>query len=253
MCEGGVRKDPPRGMRLHLKLIENVCYLCEHRAHTAKTDAKMADAETNWIDFYISLAPVVQTSIWAGVAVFGTLSFRKPLSKLIDELVHRVTRGDKITTPWLSLSSSELRERTIVDQVTGEINSSIVESNIHADVPLDDIFESTKKRLEEIRERFVTINFSADDFDTKYRKDVNVSLYMTGWSSVSDFLNDVYVAAKTSGVKLPIWSYGQYWEMINSRTKSPIRKQYIGDKIDERQFEVLDIVAGDRLISIRLD
>jgi hypothetical protein len=39
----------------------------------------MADAETNWIDFYISLSPVFQPGIWAGVSVAALVILRHPI------------------------------------------------------------------------------------------------------------------------------------------------------------------------------
>lgn len=67
----------------------------------------MAAAETNWIDFYISLTPVAQTGIWAGVAVATFLTLREPLQKLAGELVSRVNQGDDVSTPWLSLGKTD--------------------------------------------------------------------------------------------------------------------------------------------------
>lgn len=63
----------------------------------------MDDAQTNWIDFYISLSPVVQTAIWAGVAVTALVMLREPVKQFAKTVVGRVNSGDDFTTPWLSL------------------------------------------------------------------------------------------------------------------------------------------------------
>ena len=63
----------------------------------------MADSQTNWIDFYISLSPVAQTAIWGAVAITGLVMLREPVKQFAQTVVGRVSSGDKLTTPWLSL------------------------------------------------------------------------------------------------------------------------------------------------------
>lgn len=83
----------------------------------------MAETTTNWIDFLVSLGPVVQTAIWAGVAVAGAIWLRGPLAELANVLLGRVRDGDSITTPWLSVEKqTELKN---LDQKKGqELNLS---------------------------------------------------------------------------------------------------------------------------------
>lgn len=62
----------------------------------------MAEAPTNWIDYLVSLSPVLQTGLWSGVALTAIYFFKSPLADLIQRLATRVKDGDDIKTPWIS-------------------------------------------------------------------------------------------------------------------------------------------------------
>ena len=213
----------------------------------------MAGTETNWIDFFISLAPIAQTGIWAGVAVAVLFVLRKPLQKLGDELIRRVNQGDTVTTPWLSLESREERERVIVQQVTESIRREIKAPDALNGTSLS-VAEDAKidALLNEVGSRFVDLIFPASEFETTHHEDKKTSLYVTAWPVVSDFLNEIYFAAIDSGVELPIWTYGKYWHLKNKRTGKYIEKSRKGPKLDMRPFEDLGIVPGDVLIAERI-
>ena len=213
----------------------------------------MTDAGTNWIDFYISLTPVAQTGIWAGVAVAALLTFRKPLRQLAEELARRVNQGDDVSTPWLSLERREEREREIVEQVTDNIRSEIRSSSKNDENRLSGIEDADiEVLLEKVSNRFVDLIFPASDFWTKTGQDAKTSLYVTDWVTVSDFLNEAYGAARQVGVQIPAWSYGRLWRLKNQRTDEYITKLKLGQKKDKRPFEDLGINPNDVLIAERI-
>ena len=213
----------------------------------------MAEAETNWIDFYISLTPVAQTGIWAGVAVAALLLLRKPLQKLGDELVRRVNQGDTVTTPWLSLETHKERERKVVEQVTENVRREIKSPNALKGISFSSIDDAEiDALLEKVGSRFVDLIFPASEFKTRHRDDKKTSLYVTDWPSVSDFLNETYFAAVESGVEIPIWTYGIYWRLKNSRTGEYIEKIGEGATLDSRHFKELGVIPGDVLIAERI-
>lgn len=78
----------------------------------------MADAETNRIDFYISLSPVAQTAIWAGVAVTALVILREPVKQFAKTVVSRVSSGDNLTTPWLTLERRAELEKLDKAEIT---------------------------------------------------------------------------------------------------------------------------------------
>lgn len=213
----------------------------------------MADVSTNWIDFYISLAPVVQTGIWAGVSVAALLTLRKPLRQLAEELVRRVNQGDKVSTPWLSIERRQEREREVVAQVAENLRSEL--NNPDKDIAvINSIIDESKidKIINIVSSRFIYFLFSSSDFNIKSGKDVKVSLYVTEWGTVSEFLNDSYISAIESGVEIPIWTYGRYWHFRNERTGKYISKAGKGQMLDGRPFSVLDVAAGDVLVAERI-
>ena len=213
----------------------------------------MADAQTNWIDFYISLTPVAQTGIWAGVAVSAILVLRKPLQQLGDELVRRVNQGDTVTTPWLSLEQRQERERRVVEQVTENVRKEIKAPTASQQGSLSTVDDAEiDALLEKVGNRFVDIVFPASDFVTVRRQDMKTSLYVTDWAIVSDFLNATYNAAIEGGVELPIWSYGRHWRFKNQRTGEYVEKARKGVKIDSRPFDELGIIPGDVLVAERI-
>ncbi len=211
----------------------------------------MAEAETNWIDFFVSLAPVAQTVVWAGVTLAVLVTLKQPLKELAEGLVARVNRGDRVTTPWLSLERLE-RESKVVEQVTRDIRAEILPlaSAAHSSIPFSE--SELDVKLSAVKERFITIIFKAADFMSKTGDDVRVSLYMTPWSTVSAFLNDVYFAASDHGLAIPTYSYGIHWQLRNDRTQEVIEKVRLRGAIDTRPFDELDIVAGDTLRAERV-
>ena len=213
----------------------------------------MADSETNWIDFYISLTPVAQTGIWAGVAVGALLVLRTPLRQLAQELVQRVNQGDKISTPWLSLERRQERDRKVVEQVTENIRREIHTPEVQREGSLARFDDAAiDALLDEVSNRFIDLIFPASDFQTQTRKDTKTSLYVTDWGTVSDFLNDTYLTATDSGVEIPVWTYGRFWQLKNERTGQYIKKSRTGDKDDSRPFNDLDVLPGDVLIAERI-
>ena len=211
----------------------------------------MADAPTNWIDFAISLSPVVQTGIWAGVAFTALLMLRKPIRQLASELVQRVNQGDDVSTPWLSIEKREERERKVVQQVAENIRGEL-----HVkEEKLGKLSEIAEADIDEILDivsnKFIELEFAADEFQTSDARDAKIALYMTNWETVSDFLNEAYMTARAAGVDLPIWSYGRYWHLKNVRTGEFITKSRLGEKYDSGSFLALGITAGDKLIAKR--
>ncbi|MEL6914024.1 MAG: hypothetical protein AAFP13_05950 [Pseudomonadota bacterium] len=198
----------------------------------------MADAETNWIDFYISLAPVAQTAIWAGVAVAVLLILRKPLRQLGDEIVRRMQMGDTFISPILTIES---RDRKVAEQVTKDVLAQIKTPDADVDA-----------LLKEVGTRFIDLIFPATDFATLRREDTKTSLYVTDWEIVSDFLNDAYNAAVESGVEVPMWTYGRYWHFKNERTGEYLEKSRQGGRLDDRPFEDLGVAPGDTLVAERI-
>jgi hypothetical protein len=63
----------------------------------------MAEGETNWIDFLVSLVPLGQTLIWAALAATVLWLLRSPISGVFMSLADRVRRGDDVESPWLSV------------------------------------------------------------------------------------------------------------------------------------------------------
>lgn len=86
----------------------------------------MADAQTNWIDFYISLSPVAQTAIWAGVAITALVMLREPIKQFAQTIVGRVSSGDKLTMPWFSLERRAELEKLDKAEAT---KSEVIEEN----------------------------------------------------------------------------------------------------------------------------
>ena len=166
----------------------------------------MADAETNWIDFYISLSPVFQTGIWAGVSVAALVILRHPIKKMAGVLVRRMNQGDTISTPWISIEPNASRERTVVEQVTKNIRAEVLHQGESED-KTDIIDRATiEEALVKSSKRSVDIVFPGDMFETTSEQDTRVFLYLTDWVSVSDFLSHVYLSAQESGVRLPVWT-----------------------------------------------
>ncbi|WP_372572661.1 hypothetical protein [Ruegeria jejuensis] len=214
----------------------------------------MANAETNWIDFYISLTPVAQTGIWAGVALASLLLLRKPLLQLGEVLTLRIKDGDKISTPWITLEGRQNRERKVVEQVTENLRREIKSSEAKQSGSLSAAKEGEiDELLEKVSSRFIDLIFPASSFDTDSREDVKVSLYFTDWVNASDFLNEVYISAVEGGIRsMPPWTYGRYWQLRNKRTGSYISKNRRGSKIDNRPFADLGVRPGDLLVAERI-
>ncbi|MEP1209493.1 MAG: hypothetical protein ABJM29_01885 [Rhizobiaceae bacterium] len=212
----------------------------------------MANEQSNWIDFLISLTPVVQTGIWAGVAIGALATLRTPLKRLAEELVRRVNQGDKVSTPWLSIEKREARERQVVEKVAENIrkewHTSSEESSARNSELSDDEIETL---LEKARHEFVDLIFPASDFQIKTGQDAKTSLYVTDWQTVSEFLNETYLAATEIGVEIPIWTYDSFWRYRNNRTGELIVKSK-GHRMDMRPFESLDVLAGDILTAERV-
>lgn len=226
--------------------------MCTVRRLILGIEVGMADAETNWIDFYVALTPVAQTAIWAGVSMVVLVTLRQPLKDLAEEFVRRVNQGDAITTPWLSLERSE-RERTVVEQVTKNIRAEILPAD-PAKAPSRANFDEAEldTLLRDVNERFVTLLFPAIDFPSRRESDIRVELYMTEWTTVSAFLNDAYGAATGEGIEIPIWTYGRYWQLRNARTNEVLKKKKLGVEIDGRPFDIFDVRPGDTLVAERI-
>lgn len=213
----------------------------------------MADAASNWIDFFISLAPVVQTGIWAGVALSVAYILRAPLTQLSLELVARVKQGDDLETKFFSLKQKEGRERIVVENITENIRKEInTPFTCSSDLDISSFNDKLSGILDEIGNNFIELIFPFPAFRTIDHHSAQVSLYATDWQSVSDFLNDAYNLAIESGVDLPMWTYGKYWQFRNERTGGLIRKTKTGPTHDGRPFTEIDVTPGDRLVAERI-
>ncbi len=213
----------------------------------------MANAETNWIDFFISLTPVAQTGIWAGVAVGLVLMLRRPIQQFASELVQRVNDGDRITTPFVTIERQQGRDQRVVDKFTSNFRNEIKTTENEREGPFTGIdADQVDALLDKVGRQFIDLKFLAKEFKTKNNIDTKISLYITDWLSVSEFLNDVYFAAVESGIKIPIWTYGKYWRLKNERTGEILIKNVIGEKLDTRPFDHLCVKPGDVLIAERV-
>ena len=213
----------------------------------------MAEAGTNWIDFLVSLTPVAQTGIWAGVALVTLLTLRRPLKQFAEELVRRVNQGDNVSTPWLSLEKKQDREREVVKQVTENIRTEIrnpSEGKAGILPRLED--DELDALLENVRSRFVDLIFPTSEFRNETGKDVKTALYVTNWSTVSDFSDDAYIAAAENGVTIPAYTYDSYWHFKNTRTGNYVLKVSPGQRDDVRPFAQLNVSPGDVLIAERI-
>lgn len=88
----------------------------------------MENSSTNWIDYLISLSPVLQTAIWACVAILFAWVIKEPIRHLAERLVERVGQGDKIITPYFSIERQEqLNQLDYIQTVSrGEDASTII-------------------------------------------------------------------------------------------------------------------------------
>ncbi|PJN92953.1 hypothetical protein CNY89_25035, partial [Amaricoccus sp. HAR-UPW-R2A-40] len=93
---------------------------------------------TNWIDYLISLSPVLQTAIWACVAILFAWVIKEPIRHLAERLVERVGQGDKIITPYFSIERQEqLNQLDYIQTVSrGEDASTIIRTENSENPPL---------------------------------------------------------------------------------------------------------------------
>lgn len=218
----------------------------------------MSAAPTNWIDFLIALGPVVSALVWAAVTIILIWTFKGAVYRLVDSVVERVRGGDRITSPWLSFERAAEREREIVRTVADNIRSELPGSGGTSREGAETFVETAKieEAIRSAEKNFVQIKFPVKDFPNVSAKDTYINLFMTDWSIVSEFLNEIYLSAKDAGLNIPIWTYGEYWTLRNTRTGNVIVKvpehSRAEGRVDSRAFSEIDVSPGDVLVAERV-
>ena len=199
----------------------------------------------------VALVPLMQTAVWAVVAVSVIILLRKPIQNLAVQLASRVNDGDTLSTPWLTIERREDRERQVVQQVTESVKLALPDGDGAENGNSSDR-SKIDQLIDDVGNRFIEVVFPYPDFKGHRTHPTRISMYLTNWGSVSEFSDDVYFAAHQQGIQLPAYRYGTYWQLINQRIGSPVLKEDIDKKEDHRPFDVLDIQAGDTLLASRV-
>lgn len=102
----------------------------------------MKDGATNWIDYLISLSPVLQTLVLALLIGIALWIFKDHFSDIARRVADRVQQGDDLKTPWLSLERKKELEKLpeakpqssapneIGNEETAEIPEQLSDENI---------------------------------------------------------------------------------------------------------------------------
>jgi hypothetical protein len=210
----------------------------------------MADkSPTNWIDYLISLSPVIQTAIWAGAAIGAVFAFRSHLQTIAESLVTRIREGDKLITPWITVERrveqvqrSEVVDTKIEESVRSVLSSAKVQAG--SDVNFQEIAE---KLLSKIRkDAFLTI-------DTTRIKDARGRIWSVPYSefqSIGLLLRYIWIEAGVFSTS----SYGIEWRIKNDTADkylddvgSKYAQRVLRSRWDDRTLNEVGINVGDKI------
>lgn len=202
----------------------------------------MADPQTNWIDFWISLNRVAETGIWACVVGYLAFRFRMPISSVVASVSRRVERGDNVDLFGLKLEA--VKATASLESDIENVVRSVINQCTSADSS-QNAKELSEKVISSIRKKsFLIIDF------TKVGKPEGRSVPYSQFESIGLLLRYIWVEAAV----FPEHSYGRKWIIRNERTGeylvhigSRYARSHLGTNWDERALSAVDILVGDKI------
>lgn len=207
----------------------------------------MSETGTNWIDFWISLAGVAETAIWAIVLAVLVVRFRKPLSSVVGSISERVERGDTVDLFGLKLEAARATA-ALEEKIEGQVREALNAADTSTEEKKQELGDQIISRIR--REAFLTIDFTAvrsiPDQHVSYAQFENVGL----------LLRYIWIEA---GI-FQVHSYGRLWVIKNERNGAVLHdigsryaRRVLGTKWDERSLAEVNILVGDRISVHRTD